>query len=59
MMAFGGMERTEAQWRALLEGVGLRVVSVQEAGRGSLLGDGVILAEVAEKGEGREVVIQV
>lgn len=48
MMAFGGMERTEGQWRALLEGVGLRVVSVEGPGRGSLTGDGTIVAVVGD-----------
>lgn len=43
-MTFGGMERTERQWRELLEGVGLTVVRVEGAGKGSLSGDGVVEA---------------
>ena len=30
MIMLGGMERTQTQWRTLLEGVGLRVVRVAE-----------------------------
>lgn len=44
MMAFGGMERTEKQWRVLLEGVGLRVVGIEGPREGSLTGDSVIEA---------------
>lgn len=48
MMAFGGMERTERQWRGLLEGVGLRVVRIEGPGVGSLTGDSVIEAVAGE-----------
>jgi len=49
MMAFGGMERTEKQWRALLEGVGLRIVRIEGPKTGSLTGDSVIEAEVIDR----------
>jgi len=48
MMAFGGMERTERQWRGLLEGAGLRVVGIEGPRVGSLTGDSVIVAEVVD-----------
>lgn len=48
MMAFGGMERTEKQWRVLLEGVGLRVVGIEGPREGSLTGDSVIEAVAGE-----------
>ena len=46
MMAFGGMERTEKQWRQLLEGAGLRIVRIEDPKKGSLTGDSVIEAEI-------------
>ncbi len=44
MMTFGGMERTERQWRELLEGVGLSVVSIEEPKTGIPGMDGTIVA---------------
>lgn len=44
MMTFAGKERTERQWRELLEGVGLTVVKVKGPGPGSLSLDGSIEA---------------
>lgn len=44
MMTFGGMERTERQWRELLEGVGLRVVRIQGPEGASLSRDGIVEA---------------
>ncbi|MCJ1381374.1 hypothetical protein MMC17_004484 [Xylographa soralifera] len=41
MMTLGGMERTQAQWRTLLEGVGLHVVRVEEGPGGR---DGLVEA---------------
>lgn len=35
MMGFGGMERTQAQWESLLEGVGLRIKEIW-TGKGHL-----------------------
>lgn len=42
MMAYGGCERTEKQWRALLGSVGLRIVGVEGPREGSLTGDSVL-----------------
>ena len=44
MMAIGGMERTERQWRELLEGVGLTVVSIEQPKAGTPGADGTIVA---------------
>lgn len=44
MMTFGGMERTERQWRELLVGVGLSVVSIEEPKMGILGMEGTIVA---------------
>ena len=46
MMAIGGMERTERQWRKLLEGVGLTVVSIEQPGTPGA--DGTIIAMLRE-----------
>lgn len=44
MMTFGGMERTERQWRELLEGVELSVVSIERP-KANIPGmDGTIVA---------------
>lgn len=48
MMTFGGMERTERQWRELISGVGLTVVRVEGPIKGKLSGDGVIEAVLRE-----------
>ena len=44
MMTFGGSERTERQWRELLEGVGLSVVSIEQSKTGVPGSDGLIIA---------------
>ncbi len=44
MMTFAGKERTERQWRELLEGVGLTVVRIKRPGPGSLSLDGSVEA---------------
>ena len=44
MMTFGGMERTEKQWRMLLEGVGLTMISIEAPESGSLSLDSTIKA---------------
>lgn len=44
MMAFGGMERTERQWRELLESVGLTVMRIESPSSDSLSRDSVIEA---------------
>ena len=44
MMNFGGMERTERQWRKLLEGVGMRIIRIEPSEEGSLSLDGIIEA---------------
>ena len=48
MMAIGGMERTERQWRTLLEGVGLAVVSIEQPKGGTPGADGMIIAILRE-----------
>ena len=45
MIAYGGMERTEYQWRQLLEEEGLKIVSIEGPKVGSVTGDSVIDAE--------------
>lgn len=47
MMTFAGKERTERQWRELLEGVGLTVVRINGPVVGSLSLDGSIEAVLA------------
>ena len=47
MMNFGGMERTDRQWRKLLEEVGLRVITLRSPEAGSLSLDGTIVAELS------------
>ncbi|KAI9036025.1 uncharacterized protein KD926_002504 [Aspergillus affinis] len=44
MMAFGGMERTEAQWRRLLELAGLKVTKVEPMDPSSTISDYIIEA---------------
>ena len=44
MMAFGGMERTERQWRRYLEGEGLTTVRIESPTSDSLSRDSVIEA---------------
>lgn len=45
MIAFGAMERSERQWRELLEGVGLSVVRIDgPKDEGSLARDGTVEA---------------
>ena len=44
MMAFGGMERTENQWRELLESTGLTIVRIDSPSSDSLSRDSVIEA---------------
>ena len=44
MMAFGGLERTERQWRELLEGAGLTIARMDGPKPGSLSQDGVLEA---------------
>lgn len=44
MIVHGGMERTEKQWRALLEGAGLEVESIEGPKPWSVTGDSVIVA---------------
>ena len=44
MMAFGGMERTERQWRELLESAGLVIIKIENPSPGSLSRDSVIEA---------------
>ena len=51
MIAFGGTERTERQWRVLLEGEGLRIVRIEGPKSGNLLEDSVIEAELRSGGE--------
>ena len=51
MIAFGGMERTERQWRGLLEGEGLKIVRIEGPKPGNLLGDSVIETELRSGGE--------
>ena len=46
MMTFGGMERTEKQWRILLEGVGLSIISIEGPEAGSLSLDSTIKANL-------------
>ena len=58
MVAFGGMERTEKQWRKLLEGAGLKIerfVKPEPAGRGGRgqIPECVIESVVAEDDEGK------
>ncbi len=52
MMAFGGMERTERQWRELLEGEGLRVERLVRPEVGAQVPEGLIVCVVAGEGEG-------
>ncbi|KAL8828639.1 MAG: hypothetical protein Q9191_002474 [Dirinaria sp. TL-2023a] len=44
MIVHGGMERTEKQWRALLDGAGLEVESIEGPKPWSVTGDSVIVA---------------
>ena len=44
MIVHGGMERTEKQWRILLDGAGLEVESIEGPKPGSVTGDSVIVA---------------
>ena len=44
MMTCGAMVRTEKQWRNLLEGVGLDIVSIEKPAENSLRNDSVITA---------------
>ena len=46
MMTFGGTERTERQWRELLESAGLNVVDLQLPKAESLSRDGTIVASL-------------
>ena len=46
MIIFGGMERTEKQWRILLEGVGLSIISIEGPKAGSLTLDSTIEANI-------------
>ena len=48
MMAFGGMERTEIQWRDLLQAVGLSIRNIRQPERASHISDSVIEAILAE-----------
>lgn len=50
MILHGGMERTEKHWRALLEGAGLEVESIEGPKRGSVTGDSVIVAVKRDTG---------
>ena len=42
MMVFGGIERTESQWRSLLKSIGLRIERIENPRPGSLSRDSVI-----------------
>lgn len=44
MMAFGGMERTEAQWRRLIETAGLEILKLESMDGSSTTSDFVIEA---------------
>lgn len=44
MMTFGGRERTEREWRSLLEGAGLSVLSIEQSKTGVPGSDGLIIA---------------
>ena len=46
MMTIGAIVRTEKQWRNLLEGVGLHIVSIEKPQENSLRSDSVITAIV-------------
>ena len=59
MLAFGGMERTEGQWRELLEGkegegggVGLKVVEFVKPEEGARVSECLIVCVLAGEGEG-------
>lgn len=53
MIAFGGMERTERQWRSLLEGEGLRIERFVRPEEGVQVPECLIVCVVAEEeGEG-------
>lgn len=64
MLAFGGMERTEGQWRELLEGeeeegggrVGLKVVEFVKPEEGAVVSECLIVCILAgeDEGEGKE-----
>ena len=51
MIAFGGMERTESQWRELLEGEGLRIERLARPEPGAQVPECLIVCVVAEEGE--------
>ena len=44
MMTFGGSERTERQWRQLIEAIGLSVISIDQSKTGIPGSDGLIAA---------------
>ena len=61
MLAFGGMERTEGQWRELLEGkeeeegggrVGLKIVEFVKPEEGASVSECLIVCVLAGEGEG-------
>lgn len=49
MIAFGGMERTERQWRSLLEGEGLRIESFVRPEEAAQVPECLIVCVVAEE----------
>ena len=51
MIAFGGMERTERQWRQLLEGEGLRIERFVRPDEGAQIPECLIECVVAEEEE--------
>lgn len=54
-MVYGGMERTEKQWRGLLEGEGLRVVRIEKPEVGAQLPQFLIEYVIQERTEVQEV----
>ena len=58
MIAFGGMERTERQWRGLLESEGLRIERIVKPEVGAQIPECLIECVVAagegDEGSGRE-----
>lgn len=49
MIAFGGMERTEREWRSLLEGEGLRIERFVRPEEGAQVPECLIVCVVAEE----------